>query len=273
MSGVIRTSRLRLSALVVMSLLPIRGATGRQAYKGPSGDISGTWSDACSCPITCPCWQTGRANVRHCLNVQVFQPSAANSASAEATFVVVAISDGYWAPSQSQYTLYFDDSADPLMTRRLNDFFQKYYGINSSDSKRVAIKMTVSRRARQVSIPGILDYNIEPIPQTTLSHAVRDHLYTWLVNAEQWRTKALRYHPARGRVTTYKGTNSLIGEFRLTAQELRLARPFPAFCLPRRAENDSEADDREERLPPSPACRRTIDWPKTGPRFALSLNR
>jgi hypothetical protein len=252
-----RTNRLRLSALACLLLLPMRGVTRSQAVpKQVSDSISGTWSDACSCTISCPCWQTGRANVRHCLNVQVFQPNAnaSNPPNTKTTFVVVGSSEGYWAPSQSQYTLYVDNSEDIAMIRKLSKFFQAYYGIDPLAPRRATIEMEVSRQVQHLKIPGILNYKIEPIPQATLSQGVRDYLYDWLVKPEQWRTKTLSYRPAGGHAVGYKGTNSLIAEFHITPENLQAARPIPASSLLHRVANGSGAHTQGNDNPPSSAC-------------------
>jgi hypothetical protein len=35
--------------------------------------IQGYWSDVCPCTVPCPCWKTGHANAKICLNVHIFR--------------------------------------------------------------------------------------------------------------------------------------------------------------------------------------------------------
>lgn len=208
------TNHAWLSVLAALLFLPIRSdLSGQAEVDGSSLDLSGTWSDACSCSIPCPCWQTGRANVRHCLNVQVFHPDTSGSSNGKAVFVLIGSSEGYWAPSR--YTLYLDDSTDPMFARKVGAVFKKYYGADLATSRGVAIRMEITPRTQRVDIPGILRYRIESHPNIDISDSVSNYLYNWLFEPEQWRTTSLRYRSETGQVIEYKGTSSLVARFRL----------------------------------------------------------
>jgi len=231
-----RTRRVWLSALTAVLLLPMRDATSNQAAPNGSSDgISGTWSDACSCSIPCPCWQTGRANVPHCLNVQVFQPSVSSFPDGDSAFVLVGNSEGYWAPSQ--YTLYFDNSTEALLDGKLSGFVQKYYGISPASSKRVTIKVVVSPNMRRLEISGILHYHIESTHKAALSETVRNYLYDWLLKPEQWKTKVLSYRSGLGQVIEFKGTSSLVARFHLKPEDLQVV-PVTSGIVSKQKEMD-----------------------------------
>ncbi len=203
-----------LLVLAIAFYLPMRGGAVGQEELGESPiGISGVWSDSCSCAIPCPCWETGRANVRHCLNVQVFQPKTHDLSYGEATFVLIGNSEGYWAPSR--YTLYVSNSADALLVSKLNDFFGNYYGVGPEDLKRVAIRMETSSHTQRLEIPGVLHYSVESLPKTALSESVSDHLYEFLLKPKQWKTHALTYQSETGAVIRYKGTSSLTAQFQI----------------------------------------------------------
>lgn len=210
----ISIDRLWLLVLVTAFFLPMRGdAVGNAELGGSSAGISGVWSDACSCAIPCPCWETGRANVRHCLNVQMFQPKTHDSSNGEATFVLIGNSEGYWAPSK--YTLYVSNSADALLVGKLSDFFGNYYGVGPEDLRRVAIKVETSSRMQRLEIPGVLHYSIESLPKTALSESISNHLYAFLLKPKQWKTHTLTYRSEKGTVTRYRGTSSLTAQFQI----------------------------------------------------------
>lgn len=203
-----------LLVLVTAFFLPMRGdVVGNAEFGGSPAVISGVWSDACSCAIPCPCWETGRANVRHCLNVQVFEPTTHDSSNGEATFVLIGNSEGYWAPSK--YTLYVSNSADALLVSTLTAFFGNYYGVGPEDLRKVAIKVETSPRTQRLEIPGVLHYSVESLPRTALSESISGHLYEFLLKPQQWKTHALTYQSETGAVIRYKGTSSLTAEFQI----------------------------------------------------------
>jgi hypothetical protein len=202
-------------------LLPTRDTGGWCSVpKDRSKTILGTWSDACSCSIPCTCWRTGRSNVQHCLNVQVFQLDSLESVE-NSTFVLVGNSDGYWPPSQ--YVLYFDDGADPLLVRTLSSFFQTFYGAGPTRLSAVKLKQRVSPRRRHLEIPGILHYDIEAGSRTTVSDMIRGYLYEFLTEPEQWRTRELSYQPKLGHSSESKGTNALVARFRINPEYLEVS--------------------------------------------------
>jgi hypothetical protein len=210
----ISISRPWLLVLAAAFFLPMRGdAVGKAELGGSTAGISGVWSDACSCAIPCPCWETGSANVRRCLNVQMFQPKTHDSSNGGATFVLIGNSEGYWAPSK--YTLYVSNSADATLVSKLTDFFGSYYGVGPEDLRRVVINVETSAYTQRLEIPGVLHYSIESLPKTALSDSVSDHLCEFLLKPKQWKTHALTYQSETGTVIRYKGTSSLTAQFQI----------------------------------------------------------
>jgi hypothetical protein len=210
-----------LGILVTLCVMPLRDAGGWCSVpKDLSRAVSGTWSDACSCSIPCTCWRTGRSNVQHCLNVQVFQLDSLESVE-KSTFVLVGNSAGYWPPSQ--YVLYFDNGADELLVRKLSSFFQTFYGAKPMPLSAVKLKLRVSPRRRHLEIPGILHYDIESGSRTAVSDMVRGYLYEFLTEPEQWRARELRYQSKLGRGGKSRGTNALVARFRINAEYLEVS--------------------------------------------------
>ena len=156
----------------------------------------------------------------HCLNVQVFRPNILKPSTRKKTFILIGWSEGFSAPSQ--YVLYVDKSADDIEIRRLAHFFHTNYGVDAQASKKAEMRDESSRNQLQIEIPGILKYQVRPLPATPLSDTVRDYLYSWLVKPEQWRTRIVKYRASENNETIeYKRTNSLVAEFRLGVNDLQ----------------------------------------------------
>src|SRR5260370_11785389 len=130
------TNQVFLLGLAAVLLLPAQDIPRSRAVLSELPDgISGSWSDACPCSTPCPCWRTGKANVPHCLNVQVYQPDTSNFSGRKPAFVLIGNSEGYRAPSQ--YVLYVDDSAEAAVARSMTNFLQNVYVLDSPDARSV----------------------------------------------------------------------------------------------------------------------------------------
>jgi hypothetical protein len=202
-----------LALILSVSLLP----RGSGQVKRPRYHIEGTWSDACPCHISCPCWRTQKAQARRCLNVQVFHIEKGyfeGSELAGATLVMIGMpSDEYGTPDL--YRAYSDRSVGAPIT----PLFETTFGLQLARGTETvsSIKVKIDPSMHSVTIPGLLSYVVagEAVRPTA---EVEPYLYPWIRDARQWRTRHVRY-TLSGDEVMYSGTNALEGRFRISSAE------------------------------------------------------
>jgi hypothetical protein len=173
--------------------------------------IRGSWSDACPCLITCPCWSSTNASVRLCANVQVFsitQATIDGHSLKDKHFAVIGLPGGpFDLPHIS--TVLVEDQADE---RVVGDIIQVLFGSYEVKMQVVKISSDLSKSRQRIKIPGLLEYEVEALsPEATPEDQVRTNLYRWLSNPRQGRVKKVVLRLENGDIT-YTGTNAILAD-------------------------------------------------------------
>lgn len=185
-------------------------------------ELTGTWSDACPCKIPCPCWSKGRSSTAQCANIQVFRLDGHLGALLLRNLVCVLINHSLEPFEQPvPRVLYVDESGGRELGEATFRFFRGRLGRGPTDGVRlIAIQGQFSPRVQRVTIPGILDYEVCAAASGSslgLDRDLRDHLYPWLQEPEQWIARKVNLHLDKEKAS-YEGTNAISARFVYDAQ-------------------------------------------------------
>jgi len=179
--------------------------------------VTGQWSDACPCRMPCPCWRSARANVDRCTNVHVISLDGGTYRGAGmqgAVFVLVAESAEIGsAPTPRK--LYVEKRETSARVRSIEALARRLYGDGWSTE---AVDMSAQFRwkEQEVEIPDVLLFRVvSPEPPLRLERVVRDYLYPWLYDAEQWVAERVEYSSGDGGRERFSGTNAVRARVRI----------------------------------------------------------
>jgi uncharacterized protein DUF1326 len=212
-SGIIRGIQ-RLGIALAISLQTNSGiAQSPVVAKTNSYKVTGVWSDACPCKIACPCWSTNHSQAKYCVNVQVFSLSGQLEGRTLNHSILALLNypaKAFEAPQP--YLLYADADTTPELQEAIIRLFANEYHLSPSQGLRLAaLNSSFSPASQKVNIPGILKYDVtapSSLSARRLDSDVRDHLYSWLYDSEQWSVRNLTLKLGRKKIS-YKGTNSI----------------------------------------------------------------
>jgi len=178
--------------------------------------IVGTWSDACPCKISCPCWRNHRSSVQLCVNFQVFRIQSGRFFGVDlagSTFVLANLPLGpHRAPVAD--TLFVDVS-DGARTSAAEESVRVLFGFAPRKVSHTSIQYRESRNAQRVVIPGLLSYKVSFGHRLAISSEVADNLYPWLSNPKQGIVESVIYSPQGEIPVKYSKTNAISAEFRI----------------------------------------------------------
>ena len=212
--------RLITIGLVALLLAPFLGQEGDAwppSIRSNEGiSITGSWSDSCPCRAPCPCWRTGRANVSKCVNVQVYQAhlQGKGTTPTDSVFVLVGVPRHPYEDPEL-YTLYRERDVRNDLLGGLQGLFEGFYEVKLQDSQQVSISASIKEHSHQVSIPGVLRYEVVSLRKDVVDGRLRRYLYPWLDHPKQWETRLTKYQYPDGSSVAYRRTNALEARFHL----------------------------------------------------------
>ena len=186
---------------------------------GLGGEIAGTWTDACPCKISCPCWATGLANVPRCVNIQTFQISAGKFAGAELAgrgFVLLNLPRSRGAAPSPQ-EIYVDPHMSVPDANAIHQLAELQLG--PLRMIRYPVRMHWDKSRLVLKIPGVLSYHIEALEHEPPAQGLKDNVYPFLQSLKQWRAKRVSYFGNATAAIAYSGTNALTANFRFPAPQ------------------------------------------------------
>lgn len=199
-----QTKEIILLVVMLAVLLPIR----EMSEVDPAA--IGLWTDACPCPIPCTCWRTKRAGTKQCLNVQVFflSQGAHRGRELQPMAIVLINISGRDFGSPVPLIAYVDNSIDDEGLDFATALLAARGLMPSAGVHRKKLTSRVTKDSITVGVGDILDYKIATTTHSAPERNVKDHLYPWLTEPEQWVAEGVRLHLAEIDAS-YRGTNAL----------------------------------------------------------------
>jgi len=181
-----------------------------------SSAIVGSWTDACPCPIVCPCWKSHKSSARSCINFHVFHIESGrfHGVDLQASTFVLVNSPLVLGDAPAPDTL-ITQTADPEKVRILQEGVLLWFGFAPPKTLRATIAYRETASEQEITIRNLLSYKIRFNQRQPISFDVSDYLYPWLFDARQGIAKSVVYSPAGQSAVRYSHTNALRGRFRI----------------------------------------------------------
>lgn len=213
-----------LAALTVLALSMVASKMPRdhRSAAAPTWEVSGFWTETCTCKPVCPCWFGKRPTFDHCENVQVYRIDKGHYGPVSLAHVIVVLA---WVTPPGPKTMKQDAAhskvlayyLDKSTTKAQREAVAKIW--NSSimtgiHGARGGVRIVSFRNVNlqpnhvTISIPGILTYDI---------HRWKNHPLK-IVNAvrsgfEEGSSKDFRYSDY-GVHVHYSGRHALFAHFK-----------------------------------------------------------
>jgi hypothetical protein len=170
------------------------------SWQGGTPDyVSGSWTDACPCRVPCPCWRTGRSSASECVNLHVFNVTYDSSQDTNlnrARFILLNIPMSTHRAPRPQ-TLFIDLHTDDRRTTLIKAMVSQYFG--EVEVRRVPIDFSQQTHSQTVSIPGVLEYQVQFLDELSPLPEVANYLYPWLSKPVQGVTSKVEYTSVDGK--------------------------------------------------------------------------
>ncbi len=161
-----------IAALLVGGAL-MKGTLAADSQAAPAWAVSGLWSEACPCNPPCPCWNGRIPTFGHCENIQTFQITKGQYGDVRLDGVIVVVA---WVTPEGElmgesigrsrlFAIYVDASTTEAQRDAVNRLWRSAYfsGVKAArgELKVVAMKADIRPNYVQISIPGVLAYEVK----------------------------------------------------------------------------------------------------------------